>query len=65
MRSAEELRELVDDALARLTFHDDLSGLDEAIRYALDGGGKRVRPVLCLMVAEACGADIVDVLPAA
>ena len=35
------------------------------MRYALDGGGKRLRPVLCLATAEAAGADPHDALPAA
>jgi geranylgeranyl diphosphate synthase type II len=65
MRSAEELRSLVDDALAELTLHADLGGLDEAVAYALEGGGKRIRPVLCLLVGEACGSDVDDVLPGA
>ena len=28
-----------------------------AMRYSVLGGGKRLRPVLCLMAAEACGGD--------
>jgi geranylgeranyl diphosphate synthase, type II len=35
------------------------------VRYALAGGGKRVRPVLCLATAEAAGADADLALPAA
>ena len=27
----------------------------EAMRYSVLGGGKRLRPVLCVMAAEACG----------
>ena len=64
MRSVDELRELVEGALAELTPAGP-SGLVEAVRYALDGGGKRIRPVLCLAVGEATGADPEEVLPAA
>jgi geranylgeranyl diphosphate synthase type II len=64
MRSVDELRELVEDALAELSPAGP-SGLDEAVRYALEGGGKRIRPVLCLAVGEAVGAEPEDVLPAA
>ena len=39
--------------------------LAEAMRYSVMGGGKRLRPVLCLMAAEACGADPAEALPAA
>jgi geranylgeranyl diphosphate synthase, type II len=64
MRSVNELRELVEDALAELSPAGP-AGLDEAVRYALEGGGKRIRPVLCLAVGEAVGAEPEDVLPAA
>jgi geranylgeranyl diphosphate synthase type II len=64
MRSADELRALVEDALADLTFEGP-AGLGEAVRHALDGGGKRIRPVLCLAVGEALGRDPAELLPAA
>jgi geranylgeranyl diphosphate synthase type II len=35
------------------------------MRYALDGGGKRIRPVICLATAEAAGAPPSAALPAA
>ena len=34
-----------------------LSPVKEMLRYSLEGGGKRVRPMLCLMFCEACGAS--------
>lgn len=37
----------------------------EACRYAVLGGGKRLRPLLCLRSAEAVGGRIDDALPAA
>jgi geranylgeranyl pyrophosphate synthase len=39
--------------------------LDEATRYALLGGGKRLRPVLTLRACEAVGGDRSDAMPAA
>jgi geranylgeranyl diphosphate synthase, type II len=36
-----------------------------AMRYSVLGGGKRLRPVLCLMAAEACGGEGEMALPAA
>jgi geranylgeranyl diphosphate synthase type II len=39
--------------------------LAAAMRYGVLGGGKRLRPVLCLMAAEACGASAEAALPAA
>ena len=39
--------------------------LIEAMRYSLEGGGKRLRPILTLSAAEALGINPIDVLPAA
>lgn len=40
-------------------------GLHVAMRYAVLGGGKRLRPMLLLAAGQACGADADDLLPAA
>ena len=32
--------------------------IHEAMRYAVLGGGKRIRPILAIAAAEACGADV-------
>ncbi|HUP48593.1 MAG TPA: farnesyl diphosphate synthase [Thermoanaerobaculia bacterium] len=37
--------------------------IHRAMRYAVLGGGKRVRPILALAAAEACGATIEPLLP--
>jgi geranylgeranyl diphosphate synthase type II len=65
MRPADELRDAVETYLRALAFAPELGGLDDALRYTLESGGKRVRPVLCLAVAEANGASVEDALPAA
>jgi geranylgeranyl diphosphate synthase type II len=65
MRRADELRSLVEAYLDELELAEELGALKQPIRYALDGGGKRLRPVLCLAVAEAAGAEPEDALPAA
>lgn len=65
MRPADELRELVESHLSSLRIAPDLGGLKAALRYALESGGKRVRPVLCLAVTEAAGGDVERALPAA
>ena len=41
------------------------AGLEEAMRYSLLAGGKRIRPVLALATARALGRDPADVLPLA
>jgi geranylgeranyl diphosphate synthase type II len=63
----EDLRALVDAALDRLHFaaSPPTAGLDEAMRYSLLAGGKRVRPVLALATARALGADPEGFLPVA
>jgi len=58
-------RRRVDEALPELVADREPAVLYEPVRYVLDGGGKRVRPVLLLLVAEAYGADPDAVLPAA
>lgn len=40
-------------------------GLDEAIQYAVFPGGARIRPKICLAVADACGEDHPEVSEAA
>jgi geranylgeranyl diphosphate synthase, type II len=64
-RAAEELRGLVEGYLAELAFTPELGGLEAALRYPLEAGGKRIRPVLCLAVGEAAGAEPERCLPAA
>jgi geranylgeranyl diphosphate synthase, type II len=65
MQRADELRAAVEEYLERLKLSPELGGLEEAVRYALEGGGKRIRPVLCLATAEAAGAEVEEALPAA
>jgi len=64
-RTPDELRELVEAYLGELALMPELGSLDEPVRHALSGGGKRVRPVLCLAAGEAVGAEPERVLPAA
>ncbi|MEY2536829.1 MAG: geranylgeranyl diphosphate synthase, type [Verrucomicrobiota bacterium] len=37
--------------------------IHKAMRYSLFAGGKRLRPILCLAAAEACGGKIANALP--
>ena len=63
----EDLRARVDAALERLRFSaaPATAGLEEAMRYSLLAGGKRVRPVLALATARSLGADPERFLPVA
>jgi geranylgeranyl diphosphate synthase type II len=67
----EHLRAEVERYLETLRFSTELasSGLEEAMRYSLLAGGKRIRPVLALATARAIGREpaavVPDVLPLA
>jgi geranylgeranyl diphosphate synthase type II len=39
--------------------------IHKAMRYSLFAGGKRLRPILCLAAAEACGGKVDNALPLA
>jgi geranylgeranyl diphosphate synthase type II len=65
MQAPDELRAAFEDHLASVRFHPDLGGLEEAVRYSIAGGGKRIRPVVCLATAEAAGGTVAEALDAA
>jgi geranylgeranyl diphosphate synthase, type II len=62
-----ELQQQVDAYLEGLRFAGEpgTTRLEEAMRYSLLAGGKRIRPVLSLATAEALGRPPADVLPLA
>ena len=63
----EEHRARFEAYLEGLVFSEEprLVGLVEAMRYSMLGGGKRVRPTLCMEVADVFGAEPGLVLPSA
>jgi geranylgeranyl diphosphate synthase type II len=64
----DHLRAQVDVYLDALRFPSRAprtDGLEEAMRYSLLAGGKRIRPVLALATADAVGLDTASVLPLA
>jgi geranylgeranyl diphosphate synthase, type II len=64
MLAPDALREILDEYLAELPLAPDLGRQQESMRYALEGG-KRIRGVICLGVAESAGGDARMALPAA
>jgi geranylgeranyl diphosphate synthase, type II len=62
-----ELQRQVDEYLEALRFAGEpgTARLEEAMRYSLLAGGKRIRPVLALATAEALGRPPGEVLPLA
>ena len=59
------LRAAVDEALPLLVEEREPAELYEPVRYVLEGQGKRFRPVLLLLAAEAFGTETDEALPAA
>jgi geranylgeranyl diphosphate synthase type II len=61
------LQEQIDAYLETLSFASEpgAGGLEEAMRYSLLAGGKRIRPVLALATAEAVGREPKEILPLA
>ncbi len=62
-----ENRKLVDRELKRLLPAANASPatIHQAMRYSIFAGGKRLRPILCLAAAKACGGEDEDALPLA
>jgi geranylgeranyl diphosphate synthase type II len=63
----EHLRVEVERYLEKMRFSEEnlTAGLDEAMRYSLLAGGKRIRPVLALATAQALRLERREVLPLA
>jgi len=63
----DDLRALVEEYLSEIAFSPspETAGLDEAMRFSLLAGGKRIRPVLALAAARSAGVDPATMLPAA
>jgi geranylgeranyl diphosphate synthase type II len=63
----ENLRLDVERYLEDMRFSEEplTAGLEEAMRYSLLGGGKRIRPVLALATARAVGLQPREILPLA
>lgn len=66
MHTISEYTAIINGAIKNLTFPSgNLEGLYSPISYALDRGGKRLRPVLCLMACEAFSSTYEPALNAA
>lgn len=58
MHSQQELTKIVNDALQQIKMNPNVDRLYQPIRYAIDNGGKRIRPVLMLMAYNLYRDDI-------
>lgn len=62
MLSYNQYLTLIEQSLSALRFPSTPRGLYQPIEYTLQGGGKRLRPVLLLASADACGLPPKDVM---
>ena len=60
-------RRIVEEALFKYlpAENNTPSEIYKAVRYSVFAGGKRIRPILCLAAAEACGGNIASSMPVA
>ncbi|MBR2976445.1 MAG: polyprenyl synthetase family protein [Alistipes sp.] len=61
----DEMLELFEAALQQMQTPEEPKLLYTPIIYSMSGGGKRLRPVLLLLTAEAFGGDVAKAMPAA
>ena len=61
----ENRKKLVNSFLEKRMLKKGISNVDEAMKYSLLAGGKRLRPILLMAAAEAVGANGYDYLHAA
>ena len=60
-----EILEIFEASLAQLRVPEEPELLYMPIIYSMSGGGKRLRPVLLLLTAEAFGGSVEEAMPAA
>lgn len=65
MFTSEEILDFINQGLADLNLERQPSGLYKPIRYVLDMGGKRLRPVLMLLTYNMYREDVKAIMPAA
>ena len=65
MHDRQALNAMVEQALQHLKWPSKPEGLYAPIAYTLEGGGKRIRPVILLMACDMFGGDLNAALPAA
>lgn len=59
MRTVQEYVDYINDQISAIKYPSSPEGLYQPIKYALDAGGKRLRPMLLLATAESLGVPMV------
>ena len=62
MHTVEQYIDIINKALINMSYSAEPSGLYAPVKYQLDMGGKRVRPLLALMACDMFGGDIDKVI---
>lgn len=62
MFSVDKFSEIIEEAIASINYPAEPAGLYAPVRYTLEGGGKRIRPMLLLASAQAFGRDAHEVV---
>lgn len=65
MYSKEELSEIIENYIGTLEFPKEPDALYEPIGYSLESGGKRIRPLLTMMVCNVFSDDVSVAIPCA
>ena len=65
MKNNDQILSMFENHLAQMQLPEEPELLYNPIIYAMSGGGKRIRPVLLLLVCEAFGGDATAAMPAA
>lgn len=65
MRTIEDLQKIAIDLMEKQVYSRQPLTLYEPIDYGMHQGGKRVRPLLCLIANEVCGGELEKAFPAA
>ena len=63
--SIAKYHQLYSEFLSQNAFVGEPNNLYEPMKYIMELGGKRIRPILCLVGAEACGGQVQGALPIA
>jgi geranylgeranyl diphosphate synthase type II len=63
--SIAKYHQLYSEFLSQNAFIGEPNNLYEPMKYIMELGGKRIRPILCLVGAEACGGNVQEALPIA
>lgn len=63
--SIAKYHQLYSEFLSQNAFVGEPNNLYEPMKYIMELGGKRIRPILCLVGTEACGGKVENALPVA